>query len=260
MTRAEFYERLLRAAKTSPDLFSQFRAAAIKKKAAASAEAVLSSPVLHPSAPRGNLLNPNTTHQPYPVRATVIDQLAAVVAADPSSTAIEISDPSCPDRVPYSELLCLVAGLCAQLRPFSGRVVGLCVTKSLGEVVGVVAAAASGVAWTPLPPEMPVARLNYICQLCECPAVASTEQASAVAASLNLPIIRLDAPTPPAAFAPQCHPADLSHILFTSGSTGRPKGVLTLHSSLAAAVLSDDSYSRVCPSDRVLHSVSRPTY
>ena len=130
MTRAEFYERLLRAAKTSPDLFSQFRAAAIKKKAAASAEAVLSSSVL---------LNPNTTHQPCPVRATVVDQLAAVVAADPSSTAIETSDPPCPDRVPHSELLCLVAGLCARLRPFSGRVVGLCVTKSLGEVVGVVA-------------------------------------------------------------------------------------------------------------------------
>merc|ERR1712166_1724410 len=43
VTRAEFYERLLRAAKTNPELFSQFRAAAAKKKAGASAGASMTS-------------------------------------------------------------------------------------------------------------------------------------------------------------------------------------------------------------------------
>ena len=165
-----------------------------------------------------------SAHQPYPTRTTVVAQLAFAANANPDGTAVETLNGSSvsdgPDRVLYSQLLSRAASCAQALRGCRGCVVGLCVGKSFEEVLGVVAAAAAGAAWTPLPPELPLPRLLYAAERAHVSVVCVTAAHTAVAASLGRRTIHLDAPTELAVFAPHCCPGDAAHVLFTSGSTG----------------------------------------
>ncbi|MFB4390722.1 MULTISPECIES: amino acid adenylation domain-containing protein [unclassified Pseudomonas] len=124
--------------------------------------------------------------------------------------------------------------------------VGLCLTRSLDMLVGVLAVLKAGGAYVPLDPNYPTARLAHMLGD-SVPAVLLANAAALPALDTALsgmseapPVLELDAP---GAWAMQpSHDPDrhgltsrhLAYVIYTSGSTGTPKGVMVEHRGLLA--------------------------
>lgn len=127
-----------------------------------------------------------------------------------------------------------------------GEVVGLCLHRSPLLMVGLLAVLKTGAAYTPIDPEYPDARIDYILNdagvgvlLCESATHRTSVGQSAVCVLLDQPLS--NEPTAAGPF-PTVSPDDLAYILYTSGSTGQPKGVRISHGALANYVQSTSVY------------------
>ena len=115
------------------------------------------------------------------------------------------------------------------------QVVGLCMERSLDQLVAMLAILKAGGAYLPLDPGYPEARLALMLEeTCATWAVAQAEHA----ARLRFPGITVlpwrgqdeaAADEPEGAPATKLHPEHLAYVIYTSGSTGTPKGIATTH-------------------------------
>lgn len=135
----------------------------------------------------------------------------------------------------YAELDREVARFATALRQAGagpGRVVGLCLERSMEMVAGVLAVLSSGAAYVPLDATLPMSRLGAIIADAD-PALIFTQRALASSLPSGSPRVLLED-------VPEAHsdpPADtaadgldaLAYVIFTSGTTGRPKGVEVTH-------------------------------
>lgn len=113
-----------------------------------------------------------------------------------------------------------------------GGVLGLHLKRTRDELVAMFAAWRLGVAFVPLDPKFPPARLAYMVETAGAKIVVSDGDLSALGPDTAFEVVRLDEldvePTGMEAFV---SPAldELAYVLYTSGSTGQPKGVAIAH-------------------------------
>nr|WP_307793489.1 non-ribosomal peptide synthetase [Amycolatopsis sp. MtRt-6] len=158
---------------------------------------------------------------------TVVDRLAAQVAATPDATAL--SDAS--SSVTFAEFAARTDRLARWLASQGAgpeKVVALVLPRSAAVVEAIFGVFKSGAAYLPVDPDQPADRIAAI--LADSGAalvLTSRSLASPVPGALFVEdIVDTDAAlTPPS-------PANPAYVLYTSGSTGKPKGVVIPHSGL----------------------------
>ncbi|MBO0932990.1 non-ribosomal peptide synthetase [Fibrella aquatilis] len=142
-------------------------------------------------------------------------------------------------RVSFAELNQQVDQLAAYLLAKgvgSGQVVGICLERTPRLLVGMLALLKTGAAYTPIDPEYPDERIDYILNdasvsLFLCESATYRPSFNSLTARCLLLDTRLE-PVEAGGRFPVIEPASLAYILYTSGSTGRPKGVRISHGAL----------------------------
>ncbi|MGW3965809.1 amino acid adenylation domain-containing protein [Amycolatopsis sp. NPDC005003] len=158
---------------------------------------------------------------------TVVDRLAAQVAATPDATAL--SDAS--SSVTFAEFAARTDRLARWLAAQGAgpeKVVALVLPRSAAVVEAIFGVFKTGAAYLPVDPDQPLERIAAILADAA-PALVLTSRslASVVPGALCVEdIVDSDAAlTPPS-------PGNPAYVLYTSGSTGKPKGVVVPHSGL----------------------------
>jgi amino acid adenylation domain-containing protein len=158
---------------------------------------------------------------------TVVDRLAAQVAATPDATALSDARSS----VTFAEFGARTDRLARWLASQGAgpeKVVALVLPRSAAVVEAIFGVFKTGAAYLPVDPDQPVDRISAI--LADAGAalvLTSRSLASLVPGALFVEdIVDSDvALTPPS-------PANPAYVLYTSGSTGKPKGVVIPHAGL----------------------------
>ncbi len=120
-----------------------------------------------------------------------------------------------------------------------GTVVGVCLQRSVEQIVALLAIFKAGGTYLPLDPDYPTERLNYIAKDSGCSILVTTSAYEGLVTERvdrTLLINRLG-PTEPVAVAATTTADDVAYLLYTSGSTGKPKGVIGLHRMLTSRLL-----------------------
>ncbi|WP_372665337.1 non-ribosomal peptide synthetase [Amycolatopsis kentuckyensis] len=169
---------------------------------------------------------PLTTSAP-----TVVDRLAAQVAATPGATALSDAAGS----VTFAEFAAKTERLARWLASHGAgpeRIVALVLPRSAAVVEAIFGVFKTGAAYLPVDPDQPAERIASILDDAGAALVLTSRAVAApVPGALfveDLPENTVDSSvvlTPPS-------PANPAYVLYTSGSTGKPKGVVIPHSGL----------------------------
>ncbi|HEY0640976.1 MAG TPA: amino acid adenylation domain-containing protein [Pseudonocardiaceae bacterium] len=183
---------------------------------------IRSLPWLDPRAPIHRLVTAQAARTP---------DATAVVATGRDGRAAELT---------YAELDARSAALAAALRSAGagpGAPVGICLPRTAGLVVAVLAALRAGAGYLPLDPAYPADRVHLVLDDSRAPLVI-TDRATAglLDGSGATPLLLEDLPAWPVDVAdePGVTLDDRAYVIYTSGSTGRPKGVEVPHRGVNA--------------------------
>ncbi|HET7864785.1 MAG TPA: amino acid adenylation domain-containing protein, partial [Burkholderiaceae bacterium] len=220
--------------------------------------AVARLPLL-PAAEFDLLLSFNATEAEFPVGPCIHQLFEQQVRRTPEAPALVFEDTT----LSYAELNTranrlahhlITLGVCPDSR------VALCLPRSIGMVVAILATLKAGGAYVPLDTEHPIERLQSM--LLDCQPKALLTQATGarpLSARADLPVVHLDSLEPPWARAPGTNPAvptqrphHLAYIIYTSGSTGAPKGVAIDQQGLVARIAGLTDQYGIEAHDRVL--------
>jgi len=123
------------------------------------------------------------------------------------------------------------------IRP--GKVVGICLDRSLEMIIGLIAVLKAGGAYLPIDPTYPRQRTAYILEDAAASVILTQEKYAKEFSEERYHLIRLDSavkePLPREEtdnLSGTALPSDPAYIIYTSGSTGRPKGVVISHRSV----------------------------
>ncbi|HEX6382729.1 MAG TPA: amino acid adenylation domain-containing protein, partial [Acidimicrobiia bacterium] len=201
--------------------------------------------------------------RPRPEPVTFPEAFAAQVASRPDAVAVVLED----EQLTYGELAQRagrLAGALVESGAGPERIVALALPRSLGLVVGQVAAMQSGAAYLALDPDYPAGRLQLMLDDAD-PAVVVTNTALAgdVPRGSWTTLVVDDPATarwvedrpagPPIVDLAPEHPA---YVIYTSGSTGRPKGVVVPHAGVAKLIDTQHEVYGVTGASRVLQFAS----
>lgn len=182
-------------------------------------------------------------------------------AATPGAPALIDGDRT----LTYAELHARAVHLAHHLRTLGVGpevVVGLCVARSAGMVVGALGILMAGGAYLPLDSTYPPERLGFMLADAQVPVLVSEPGLvdrlpagawQTVALELEQ---ALSHPIPMAALPDDLTPEHLAYVIYTSGSTGRPKGVEVTHRSLLNLVHWHRETFAVTSGDRATQVVS----
>jgi amino acid adenylation domain-containing protein len=183
---------------------------------------------------RGQLLKWNQTETDYPRDRCVHQLFEAQVDRTPDAVALTFED----HRLNYLELDQRANRLAQRLREMGVRRetrVGVCMERSPGMVVGLLAVLKAGGAYVPLDPANPPEHLTFMFQDAQVAVLLTQQRLRALFADQGIPIICLDtewesiAQHSPGRVESDVTLDDPMYVIYTSGSTGRPKGVVGLH-------------------------------
>ena len=170
---------------------------------------------------------------PYPAQATLSQLFEEQVAARPEAIALGSGE----QQVSYTELDRRASSLAVALR--AGGVdaevgVGICLERSVEQIIGLLGILKAGGYYVPLEPTAPLERQRFLIQDAHVRLILSTRQHGERLMQVTLqdvPIWSLDAEDAPW-LQKEKSPVEcvrdaqaLAYVLYTSGSTGRPKGV-----------------------------------
>ncbi|HEU0077525.1 MAG TPA: amino acid adenylation domain-containing protein, partial [Longimicrobiaceae bacterium] len=180
----------------------------------------------------------NATGRAYPLDLPVHERFAEQAARTPDAPAV-LSDAG---TLTYAELERRSAALARHLRRLGvgpETRVGLCLERTPGLVVGVLAILRAGGAYVPLDPSYPTERLLYMLRDSGAPVLVTDSALAGRVGGFGGAVVRIDADAAEIAAAaddpPLPHPSapeNLAYVIYTSGSTGLPKGVGVEHRSL----------------------------
>jgi amino acid adenylation domain-containing protein len=186
---------------------------------------------------QGLLVELNDTSSEYSHDKCAHELFEAQVAKTPTAVAVVCSD----QQLTYEQLNGRANQLAHLLREYGvgpSSCVGMCLTRSVEAIIGLLGILKAGAAYVPLDPEHPVARLT-----------AQLEKARAMVCLTNLARLTasLDPYTTVIDFSRDADPLRnkaednlpvvvsseaLAYVIYTSGSTGTPKGVVVRHRNL----------------------------
>ncbi|ADG97810.1 amino acid adenylation domain protein [Segniliparus rotundus DSM 44985] len=174
----------------------------------------------------------------YPARRsftpprTVTEEFSAAVARSREAVAVECGSRS----ITYAELDAASDAVAAQIAAAApGPHMGLCMRPSIELITMMLGILKAGLAYLPLPPDLPAARVESIVRTCDGLVVAGNLPSP----WLEIPGLRSWAGDPGRLGAPRpAGPQDAAYVMFTSGTTGRPKGVPVSHEATTSSLKS----------------------
>ncbi|RKH92150.1 amino acid adenylation domain-containing protein, partial [Corallococcus praedator] len=187
-------------------------------------------PWLTPAERQQVLVGWNDTARPYPSDSTVAARFALQAARHPDAIAVESED----ERLTYAQLDARANQLAHVLRAHGvgpDVPVAVCLERSVGFVVTVLATLKAGGAYVPLDASYPAQRLGFMLEDARPSLLLTTRE---LRGRLPLPDASLPClfveelslvSRPVTAPVVDVGPRHLAYVIFTSGSGGRPKGV-----------------------------------
>ena len=168
--------------------------------------------------------------------ATIARLFEAQVERTPDAVALVCGD----ERLTYREVNARANGLAAYLRETGagpGVFVGLCLERSSGLLISLLAILKAGGAYLPIDLSYPQERLAFMLEDAQAPILlAQSKLIGRLPATSRAKVICVDDPTVTARCrgdAPNLPPLagadDLCYVIYTSGTTGKPKGSLITH-------------------------------
>jgi len=201
----------------------------------------------------------NETDRSYPSERSIQQCFEAQVEKTPLATVVVFDELS----MTYEELNLKANVLAHRLRAFGVGpevLVGICVTRSLDMVVGLLAILKAGGGYVPLDPEYPKSRLALLLADTQAPVLLTQSELMDVLPQCDVQVVYLDQRLEPD--EGELHnPAnintadDLSYVIYTSGSTGQPKGVQISHRAVNRTVF-NNGYHEFTPKDKVGQAAS----
>jgi amino acid adenylation domain-containing protein len=138
-------------------------------------------------------------------------------------------------------------------------IVGVCVERSLGFIVGMLGTLRAGGAYMPLDPTYPCERLRLLVADSGAGVILTQGDLAGDFAGLGVCVLCLeelaDGPGAPPPSDP-ASPDNLAYVIYTSGSTGRPKGVAVSHGAAAEHLSIYGELCELTPLDRVFQFAS----
>jgi amino acid adenylation domain-containing protein len=180
----------------------------------------------------------NTTDSDYRRDLCIHNFFESQVERTPQATALICGH----ERLTYNELNSRANQVAHYLREQGVGpevLVGVCCSRSIEMLVGIMGILKAGGAYVPLDPAYPTERLAAILEDAKAPILLTQQGSAGMLPEHAARVIRLDADWPAMAAMPATNlttnatASNLGYVLFTSGSTGRPKGVALEHRSAA---------------------------
>ncbi|MFB9371364.1 non-ribosomal peptide synthetase [Kitasatospora albolonga] len=195
-----------------------------------------------------------------PATVPVHELIAERARTAPQAVAVEAGEV----RLSYAELDARANQLAHHLIPLGaapGRLVGICLERSVERIVTLLAILKTGAAYVTLDASYPAERLAWIAEDAALPlVVTSPGLLEHLPESAAVPVLYGEQSGAPSTDpGVTVHPREAAYVIYTSGSTGRPKGVVVEHaglSDLCAWMLREFGHS---PADRA-SQVSTPGF
>ena len=213
--------------------------------AAADPAAPLADLILLPESERHQVLVEWTDTRETVQLPSIVDLFARRVAASPDALAVALADAE--QSVTFAELDRRSSGMARRLRRLGvgpGRIVGVCVERSVDLPAAILGVWKAGGAYLPLDPGYPDARLalliaDGLSPDDKTPPVAVVQEAlrdrlTAIEPRLLPAVAEEDEADPEPQPSSPPRPGDPAYVIYTSGTTGVPKGVVVEHGSLAS--------------------------
>ncbi|HEY0607122.1 MAG TPA: non-ribosomal peptide synthetase, partial [Herpetosiphonaceae bacterium] len=205
----------------------------------------------------------NETPRPLTETACIHHLFEAQVERTPDAIALVFEDA----QLTYAELNQRANQLAHHLRTLGVQPeerIGLCVERSVEQIVGVLGVLKAGAAYLPLDPHYPIDRLQFMVadahvrllltrQMTPADAVTAWFAGSVVDLLADADQIRRQPTINPTS---DLGPQQLAYVIYTSGSLGQPKGVLIEHRSLVNYTEAAREAYGITSSDRVLQFAS----
>ncbi|MDQ2583496.1 hypothetical protein CKY47_05775 [Saccharothrix yanglingensis] len=166
--------------------------------------------------------------------APVVDTVTSLFARQAARSGERVAVSDVDGDVTYRELderSTLLAGALAEAGVVGGDRVGVCLERSSGLVVALLAVLKAGAAYVPLEPSYPARRLAFTAADAGVRVVV-TDRATAPNGLRAVDVAAEAAGRPPVPVSP----GDPAYVIHTSGSTGEPKGVVATHGNVVSLV------------------------
>ena len=213
--------------------------------------------LLAPEEERQLLLDWNETRLDYPAEACIHHLFELQAARTPDATAVNFEG----ERLTYRELDVCANHLANRLKALGAGpevLVGVCVDRSLGMVVALLAVLKAGAAYVPLDPTHPLQRLIFMSQDAGIRLLVAEQRFADLLPVSGDGILLLNTDwnllkrQANVAVANTSSARNLAYVIYTSGSTGQPHGVMIEHRSVVNLLVSMQAKPGLRSSDRFL--------
>lgn len=198
----------------------------------------------------------NRTSQEYAAEKCLHHLFEEQVQRAPDRIALVFGD----QQLTYGELEQRSNQLAHYLRKSvdcAGRLIGVCLERSLEMIVGLFGILKAGGVYVPFNPSYPQERLAFLTRDIQAPLVL-TQRRLCAKLPPEVMAVCLDSDWPQIALEPVTSPfwpvqsEDMAYIIYTSGSTGEPKGVMIHHRGAVNTIIDMNRRFQIAEEDRVL--------
>jgi surfactin family lipopeptide synthetase A len=185
----------------------------------------------------------NATQAAYPKDKCIHQLFEAQVECTPEAVAVVFEG----EQLTYRELNRRANQLAHYLQHLGvgpDVLVGICVERSLGMVVGLLGILKAGGAYVPLDPGFPSERIAFMLEDAKAPVLVTQQYLTTQLPKHGAKVVCLDTDKmvleqqSETNLLPTATSTNLAYVIYTSGSTGRPKGVQIIHRAVVNFLLS----------------------